>query len=156
MNRKGEEEMRDNADDNKKGRMRIVRFTTLVAGTGLFAMMLGIIGCATTQQEQPNIISKAQGAQNPVPLFSGLFPIYTLLQPGGEGQALYGYINPSVNWSQYNAVTIDPVTFWGAQDSSVSPKDQEFLSQYFYNKLREDLIKNLSVVDEPGPGIMRL
>jgi hypothetical protein len=102
------------------------------------AGMLGLVaGCATTQQVQPNIMEKAQGAQNPVPQFSGFLGDYTLLQPGGQGQALYRYINPAVNWGQYNAVMIDPVTFWGGQDSSVPPKDQQFLCEYFYNKLRQ-------------------
>lgn len=120
------------------------------------ALMLGSNGCSTTQQEQPNIVQKMQGAPNPVPAFSGFLGDYTLLQPGGEGQALYRYINPSVNWSQYTAIMIDPVTFWGGQDSSVPPKDQEFLCNYFYNKLRGDMVKYFSVVDEAGPGVMRL
>jgi hypothetical protein len=115
-----------------------------------------VAGCATTQQVYPNILAKAQGAQNPVPQFSGFLGDYSLLQPGGSRQALYRYINPSANWGQYNAVMIDPVTFWGSQDSSISPKDQEFLCAYFCNQLRQDLVKNVSMVDEPGPGVMRL
>jgi hypothetical protein len=52
-------------------------------------LMLEGMGCATTEQQQPNIIAKAQGAQNPVPAFSGFLGYYGGLQPGGEGQALY-------------------------------------------------------------------
>jgi hypothetical protein len=121
------------------------------------AAAIGLVtSCATTQQVQPNILEKAQGAQNPVPQFSGFLGDYSLLQPGGQDQALYQYINPSADWSQYNAVMIDPIPFWGGQNSSVSTKDQAFLSEYFYNKLHEDLAKNFSVVSEPGPGVMRL
>jgi hypothetical protein len=47
---------------------------------------------------------------------------------------------------------IDPVTFWGAQDSSISKKDQEFLCAYLYNQLRQDLVKNLSAITEGTAG----
>ena len=132
------------------------RRLTVLAGAGALSLALGAIGCSTTEQQQPNIISKAQGAQNPVPEFSGFLGDYSLLQPGGEGQALYRYVAPGVNWSQYNAVMIDPVTFWAGSDSSVSPEVQQELCAYFYNKLREDLVKHFQVVDQTGPGVMRL
>jgi hypothetical protein len=99
------------------------------------------IGCSTTQQEQPNILAKAQGAQNPVPAFSGFLGDYSLPQPGGQGQALYRYVAPNVNWAQYNAIIIDPAAFWDADNSSVSPEEQQELTAYFYNKLRATMVK---------------
>ena len=65
-----------------------------LVGGAAFAL---VAGCATTQQVQPNILAKAQGAQNPVPQFSGFLGDYSLLQPGGSGQAHYRYVNPSAN-----------------------------------------------------------
>jgi hypothetical protein len=114
------------------------------------------IGCSTTEQQQPNIIAKAQGAQTPVPAFSGFLGYYGRLQPGGPGQALYRYVDPSANWSQYNAIIVDPVTFWDSEDSSVSTDDQQLLCEYFQNQLKQDLSKYFSIVDQPGPGVMRL
>jgi len=127
-----------------------------LSGSLLGAVILAGAGCSTTQQQQPNIIAKAQGAQNPVPAFSGFLGDYSLLEPGGEGQALYRYVAPDVNWSQYNSIMIDPVTFWGGQDSSVSPEVQQELCTYFYNRLRESMVKYFQVVDQPGPGVLRL
>ncbi len=46
--------------------------------------------------------------------------------------------------------------FWDAADSSVSPADQQMLTAYFYNKLKEDLQKDFTIVDQPGPGVMVL
>ena len=137
-----------NASQRRTG----LRFGWLVGAAALSLLA----ACSATQQMQPNILAKAQGAQNPVPAFSGFLGDYSLLQPGGKNQALYRYVNPSVNWNQYNAIMVDPVTFWGAQDSSVPPEDQAVLCEYFYNKLRENLVKYFSVVDQPGPGVMRL
>jgi hypothetical protein len=129
-----------------------------VKAVGVLSMglMLLVLACATTEQQQPNIIAKAQGAQTPVPAFSGFLGYYGRLQPGGPGQALYRYIDPSAKWSQYNAIIVDPVTFWDSEDSSVSAEDQQLLCTYFQTQLKQDLSKYFSVVDQPGQGVMRL
>lgn len=129
------------------------RYAICIAG---IAAMVGLNACSTTQQAQPNIVEKAQGVNNPVPQFSGFLGDYSLLSRGGEGQALYRYVAPDVDWSQYKAVMIDPVTFWDAADSPVSPEVQQKLCSYFYNELRKSLVKYVAVVDEPGPGVVRL
>ena len=54
-----------------------------------------------------------------MPAYSGFLGDYSLGQPGGQGQAFYRYIALDVNGSQYNAVMIDPVTFWNSADGSV-------------------------------------
>jgi hypothetical protein len=41
------------------------------------------------------------------------------------------YINPNAQWTQYTQVLIDPVTFWGGDDTKVSPADQRMLTNYF-------------------------
>lgn len=137
----------------RRGMMsRLKLYTT----AGAVVLSLGMVACSTSQQVQPNIIARAQGAQNPVPQFSGFLGDYSLLEPGGEGQALYRYVAPGVNWQQYNAVMIDPVTFWDASDSKVSPEVQQELCEYFYNDLRKSLVKYVQVVDQSGPGVIRL
>jgi hypothetical protein len=125
---------------------------------GILSIGLAMLGicCSTTEQQKPNVIAQAQGAQNPVPAFSGFLGDYSKLQPGGQGQALYRYIDPSANWSQYNAIIVDPVTFWDSSDSSVPTDDQQLLCTYFQNQLKQDLSKYFSVVDQPGQGVMRL
>jgi hypothetical protein len=138
--------------EGRSSASRLARYSGLL----VLALLVGVMGCPTTQQQQPNILAKAQGAQNPVPQFSGFLGDYSMLQPGGPGQPLYRYVNPNVNWSQYNAIMIDPVTFWDAEDSSVSPEEQQDLCAYFYNKLRASMMKYFQVVDQPGPGVMRL
>ena len=36
----------------------------------------------------------------------------SLLTPGGEGQNALRWLNPAAQWTQYNKIMIDPVTFW--------------------------------------------
>jgi hypothetical protein len=51
---------------------------------------------------------------------------------------------------------IAPVTFWAADDSKVSAADQQTLCNYAYNVFVTDLGKNFTIVDQPGPGVMKL
>jgi hypothetical protein len=128
----------------------------LALAAGLTLTVL-LSGCASTVQSQPSLIGKAMGEQAPVPAPTGfLGSDYSLLQPGKEGQALLLYVNPTVTWSNYTHVMIEPVEFWDSADSSVSPADQQMLTAYFYAKLKEDLQKNFAIVDQPGPGVMVL
>ena len=64
------------------------------------------------------------------------------------------YINPNVQWSNYKKVMLKPVEFWDNPNTSVSPDDQKILTSYFYNSLQQDVQKNFTLVDQPGPGVI--
>jgi hypothetical protein len=51
---------------------------------------------------------------------------------------------------------IDPVTFVATANSNVSAEDQRTLANYFYNQLKEQLGAKAQIVDQPGPGVLRL
>jgi len=78
------------------------------------------------------------------------------LQPGGDDQAALRYINPLAQWTKYNKVLIEPVTFWGGGSTSVSASDQQALVNYFAQQLKEQLGKEFEVVDQAGPGVLKL
>ena len=65
------------------------------------------------------------------------------------------YTNPSANFSSYSKIMIAPVTFWGGDDTKVSAADQQALCNYFYSVLQKDLSQNFTVVDQPGPGVLK-
>jgi hypothetical protein len=48
------------------------------------------------------------------------------------------------------------VTFWGGEQSKVSPEDQQTLVNYFYEVLHEELAKQFQIVDQPGPDVVKL
>jgi len=79
-----------------------------------------------------------------------------MLAPGAKGQANMRYVNSSAQWSQYKKIIIDPVTFWAGDTTKVSTADQQALSNYFYQSLQKQLATKFQVVDQPGPGVMRL
>jgi hypothetical protein len=75
---------------------------------------------------------------------------------GGKDQVGLRYINPAAQWTKYNKVLIEPVTFWGGNSTLVSSADQQALVNYFSQQLREQLGKKFQIVDLPGPGVMKL
>lgn len=78
------------------------------------------------------------------------------LTQGAEGQFQLRYVNPDANWTQYSKVLIDPVTFWSSDTTKVSASDQQTLTDYFYQVLREQFGKKFQLVDQVGPGVMRI
>src|SRR5262245_7331517 len=58
--------------------------------------------------------------------------------------------------TQYNKAIVTVVGFFGADASKVSPKEQEQLTALFQTSLTEALSKRYQIVDEAGPGVMRI
>jgi hypothetical protein len=112
---------------------------------GLYLLLLS--ACATTQK-----VAIDQADVNCAFLANEC----ALLTPGGEDQAGLRYINPAAQWTQYNKVMIDPVTFWSESATSVSPSDQQTLVNYLSQRLTLHLGQKFEIVYHPGPGVMKL
>jgi len=130
---------------------------------GLLSVLLAgllLVGCSQTAAPEPSIIQRATGEKEAAPAPSGfLGNDYSLLTPpaeGGDQKAMLRYVNPNANWSSYNKIMIAPVTFWAADDSKVSAADQQALCNYMYTVLVKDLGKNFAIVDQPGPGVIKV
>jgi hypothetical protein len=122
------------------------------------ALVLGstLLGCSTTAQPKASIIRQAQGAPPPVAPFSGFLGDYSLLNPSESGQTQYRYIRADVKWTQYNKMIIEPVTFWEPDHSTVPAAARQVLTEYFHSTMCQQMAKHFTVVDERGPGVMRL
>jgi hypothetical protein len=136
---------------------------TLKLATGLASILLtGLLlaGCSQTAAPSPSIIQRVQGETPAPPPPSGfLGSDYSLLTPPTEGsdqKAMLRYVNPSVNWSSYTQIMVAPVTFWAADDSTVSAADQQALCNYAYNEFVKVLHKNFLLTNQPGPGVIKL
>ena len=51
---------------------------------------------------------------------------------------------------------IQPVAFFGDEKTKISASDQQTLTNYFHQVLQEQMGKKFQIVDEPGPGVMKL
>jgi hypothetical protein len=118
------------------------------------SLLSTLAGCSQTVSEKSAVVKQVESGQSAAAGFLG--SDVSLLQPGQEGQAAMVYINSSVQWSQYNKIMLEPVEFWDSADSTVSPSDQHMLTAYAYNKLKEDLQKDFTLVDQGGPGVLVL
>ena len=110
-----------------------------------FALAAVVASCALTQKAQLT-------DQNYCPFLGN--NLCSKLTPGSSNQADLRYVNPNAQWSQYNKVLIQPVTFWAGDDTKISAADQQQLTNYFYKVLEQQLSQKFQVVSEPGPGVM--
>jgi hypothetical protein len=108
-------------------------------------LLLLVTGCAVTEQAKPKQVT-----------FSGFLGDYTQLSPSNNTNgALLRYIDPSAPWSSYNAVLVEPVTFWAGSDSKISPTAQHTLTDYAYQKFKAALTaKGIHLTDQSGPGVV--
>lgn len=119
------------------------------AWVALVALALGgtLSGCTTTQKVEVQKTEVPRG-------FLGTD--YSRLTPGDENQASLRYINPTVQWTKYKKLMLEPVTFWGSDTTKISAADQEMLCNYFYQTLQEQLGSKFTLVTQAGPDVMRL
>ena len=109
------------------------------------ALATFVASCSVTQREKVT-------SQNYCPFLGS--NLCAKLTPGSGGQFDLRYVNPNAQWTQYNKVLIQPVTFWAGDNTTVSAADQQMLTNYLYSALQQQLSAKFQVVNEPGPGVM--
>ena len=130
--------MSDNTTSTARRASAWISYSLLGAGL----VLLG--ACSATQKAQVSQASAFLGADS------------AKLSAGGKEQAGLRYINPAAQWTQYKKVMVAPVTFWGSETTKVSATDQQSLVNYFQQQLKEQIGKKFELVDQPGPGVLKL
>jgi Protein of unknown function (DUF3313) len=110
--------------------------------------MMSVAACAVTEQDKSATVDKTTA--------SAFLKDEGQLRPGKKDQALLVYFNPNADWRKYNKVMIDPVTVGLGPEHQVSEQDQQMLSSYYHNKMEEDLATRFTIVQQPGPDVMRV
>lgn len=90
---------------------------------------------------------------------SGFLGSYEGLKPGPKGGADWVYFKEGVNFSKYNNVIFDEVTFFlkdNAKYKGIKPDDIKELTEAFNDAVRENIGKSYPLVDTPGPDTMRI
>jgi len=114
----------------------------------LLSALALLIGCTTSQSKQARTVEK-----------SGFLGDYSMLSPGGEGEALLFYENPEANWPSYNKIFLAPVAYYGGRDTypkGFTRADLQKLVNRFYYILYNDLAQDYQMVDEAVPHTLRI
>jgi hypothetical protein len=90
---------------------------------------------------------------------SGFLVDYSLLTPGGEDRAALTYVDPKVDFKNYDSLMFDRVSVWlspEAETRDVDPAVFVKMSDYFRNSLVKAVEDGYTVVDQPGPNVIRV
>ena len=128
----------------------MTNMTCFTRMTGLACVLAGALvlgGCASTYQQR-----SVKG--------SGFLSDYSQLKDRGGDTAMLSYIDPKVNFRAYGKIMLEPVrAYVTGKDSPMAklPKDkQQHLLNYFDAALRENLKRDYALVNQPGPGVLRI
>ncbi len=111
----------------------------------LASLCLGLVTCGGTRQRRDMETSGFLGDYS------------QLTKSTEEDPALLSYVNRKVRWGQYDAIIIQVVQLWGSPDlEKLSPDDAQMLTDYAFHTLHEHLGRDFRILDEPGPGVIRL
>jgi len=110
----------------------------------VLAIVLMLVGCGSSR--------RAGEVQT-----QGFLGDYSMLTPGAEGQAVLRYVNPGPDWAKYDKVLVDPVTVWkSARTGDIPEADLQTAANFLYAQLRQELGKDFTLVDAPGPDTLRV
>lgn len=92
---------------------------------------------------------------------SGFLKDYSKLHAAAnETDATLVYFTPDkAKFKSYTKVWVEPVQVWRGEGSDAKDLDKEdatYLSQFLWSRLNEEFRKDYIMVQEPGPGVMRL
>jgi hypothetical protein len=118
--------------------------TSKIISAILLCTVLAIVaGCAETK--------KGKGVSA-----SGFLGDYSVLRKGGKGEAEFIYKNPSVNWTKYRSIELDPITYWRDSKGRYSHADMLAMANAFHRLLHKKLSADYVMVRQPTFGAMRL
>lgn len=90
---------------------------------------------------------------------SGFLGDYSQLQPGGKDRVALLYIKPGANLRSYDKIMFDRVVVMLSDDAeyrAIDPALLKELTDYYQQALFNAVKDGYQVVDQPGPGVLRV
>lgn len=91
--------------------------------------------------------------------FSGFLGDYSGFRPSSDGSGSWSYEKPGLNLSAYQTLMIDPLVVWNnpdPKDGGINAVDLWQLQLTFRERIVKALDNGYTVVDQPGPNVLRL
>src|SRR4051812_45909959 len=80
-----------------------------------------------------------------------------LTKSKSDDRAQLTYVNAHADFTKYRMILIEPVTVWDAGGEALPSRDQaQLLADDLDDSVRITLGQDYKIVNEPGPGVMRL
>ena len=124
----------------------------LIVAASLFA------GCGATSQTS-KLTEETQARISNTRASAGFLGDYSMLRKGEGDEAMLVYRNPTVDWTSYDKVKLDPVTIWRGGDSplkDVPEEELQHLANELGSQLNAALKKDYQMVNQAGPGVLHL
>lgn len=130
-----------------------------LAFTSAFAVVTGLPGCASTES---TLMGSGTGvtASDPARMTrTGFLSDYAALRPVLDGGGVMCWRRPDADLKKYDKVLIERIQVMlkpGSESKGIDPTDLKMLVDYFHNALVKALQPQMQVVDQPGPGVIRM
>ena len=90
---------------------------------------------------------------------SGFLSDYSRLHPSGKDKEAEIYIDPAVDFKQYDKILLERIRVYykdDAENKEIDPTQLKMLTDYFYHAIERELADAYPIVTEPGPGVLRV
>jgi len=90
---------------------------------------------------------------------SGFLGDYSQFQPGGDDRAALLYIKPGANFKPYDKLMFERVVVLFSDNAdyrAIDPATLKELTDYYQNAIFEAVKSGYQIVDQPGPGVLRV
>ena len=104
--------------------------------------MAGIAACVSTKQGKNSDLET-----------SGFLGDYSMLEKGGEGEAILKYRKPGHDFSQYEKVLIKPVSIWSTGDfdhNDISEEQKQEFADTFFTLMYKEFSKSFPITRRMG------
>ncbi|MFO1206823.1 MAG: DUF3313 domain-containing protein [Burkholderiales bacterium] len=135
---------------------RIVR---RLAPVCIFTGAFLLAGCASTESTIMGSGTDVTASDPARMTHTGFLTDYAALRPVPGGGGVECWRGPNVDLKLYNKILIERIQVMlkpGTEGKGVDPTDLKMLVDYFHNALVKALTPQMQVVDQPGPGVLRM
>lgn len=91
--------------------------------------------------------------------YAGFLSDYSRLEPAPDKSGAEVFVKPGFNLKNYDKVLMDRVIIWYKDDAEykgIDPTELKALTDYFHEAVVKQLGTDYPVVNEPGPGVLRI
>jgi len=143
-----------------KKREKMLAAITAMVGVFLIIGGYGIMASAETQTvESAPAAPSAETKHLSGYKYAGFLSDYSKLKPAPDGSEAMVWYNHGIDFKTYDRILLERLNFFYKDDAEykgIDPTDLKALADYFHNTFLKNSGNIYPLVDEPGPGVLRI